>query len=614
LILILACTAGGFCAPAQASCVELASRPYDQIAKQVGKDPRQAQSQARAALANPRIPAESRALLLASAAEAAGRLTENEEAQRNVGQGLAIAPAGSPARAELLWLAATNTFRREELLSLKPEVEKELIQHRAGSSAQACLLLALGTIERMQGDFAASARHLTTARRQSELDPQSDAHVEAMRLLSRLMAASNNFSDALNLNQSVIDAERQRGNAFLVGLGHGFQGIYLNGDKRFGEAIGQLDIALGQARRFRDRSGEAHLAMHLCRAHIGMSHWRMARPYCELAAPAMKKRGDDAYYQTQTFLAQIDLAENRPRAAQARLREVLRVGMASSSVNQYEPYRLSSEARYRLGDIRGAYADLSEYAERYGRWSDAAHDRDLHVTSERLQTDLQILKNAELQKELIHERARAEERARINALMFFAGVAIIALLALLYWIGLRHRRKLHLVATTDELTGLWMRRHFLEQLTEAVLMAEKQGTPLSLALVDIDHFKAINDRFGHPAGDQVLRELGKLFRDTLPQEALIGRWGGEEFMIALPNTDMAAATAIIETLRLRTQSICPNGDCTQSVGFSAGLAIYGTTATAIDEMISRADQALYKAKATGRGRSVIDDQAAPPSG
>jgi diguanylate cyclase (GGDEF)-like protein/PAS domain S-box-containing protein len=148
------------------------------------------------------------------------------------------------------------------------------------------------------------------------------------------------------------------------------------------------------------------------------------------------------------------------------------------------------------------------------------------------------------------------------------------------------------MARHDQLTSLPNRRALEEQLPRAMARARRCRLPLSVAILDIDHFKDYNDTHGHLAGDEVLRACAKAWDSALRGEDTIVRFGGEEFLVLLPDTPTEEATEIVERLRLKT----PMGQTC-----SAGLACWDFTES-IDELLGRADQALYLAKASGRNQ------------
>lgn len=160
----------------------------------------------------------------------------------------------------------------------------------------------------------------------------------------------------------------------------------------------------------------------------------------------------------------------------------------------------------------------------------------------------------------------------------------------------------HVLATTDSLTGLYNRRHMEQLIHEEVKRARRYGQPTALILVDIDHFKDVNDRYGHPMGDAVLRILSDVLRRHLRQSDATCRWGGEEFLILLPQIDLATAASVAEKLRLAVAN--SNFGLAIPLHISLGVADLRSTESA-GEWIKRADQALYSAKHLGRNQVAL---------
>jgi diguanylate cyclase (GGDEF)-like protein len=159
--------------------------------------------------------------------------------------------------------------------------------------------------------------------------------------------------------------------------------------------------------------------------------------------------------------------------------------------------------------------------------------------------------------------------------------------------------ELQRLATTDDLTGVWNRRHFEAVLAAEIQRAGRYGEPVSLLLFDIDHFKVINDTYGHLVGDQVLIALSHRVRNELRSVDLLARWGGEEFVVMLPHCDATQAQHLAEKLRVLIA-----GDPFPGVGqvtSSFGVAQFRPPESA-DAWLKRADDALYQAKAAGRNR------------
>lgn len=156
------------------------------------------------------------------------------------------------------------------------------------------------------------------------------------------------------------------------------------------------------------------------------------------------------------------------------------------------------------------------------------------------------------------------------------------------------------VANTDMLTGLPNRRHTLAFLEKAMVGARDHGAPLAVAIFDIDHFKRINDEFGHAVGDEVIRRVARRAKASLRDEDMVGRFGGEEFVCVLQRSSAQAAELVAERLRKAIEAD-DSGDDLPPATVSIGLAVYDGELDA-EELLHRADQALYTAKREGRNR------------
>jgi diguanylate cyclase (GGDEF)-like protein len=164
------------------------------------------------------------------------------------------------------------------------------------------------------------------------------------------------------------------------------------------------------------------------------------------------------------------------------------------------------------------------------------------------------------------------------------------------------------LAERDPLTGLYNRRIFTQRLLQELARARRTGEPFSVISIDLDHFKQINDRYGHPTGDQVLCLVGTLIRDGVRAEDAPARVGGEEFALLLPHTDAAGAAVLAERLRaeLAAAPVLVGAEEYLRPTFSAGVAAWATDADE-DSLLRAVDRALYRAKTTGRDRVVIAD-------
>ncbi len=189
-----------------------------------------------------------------------------------------------------------------------------------------------------------------------------------------------------------------------------------------------------------------------------------------------------------------------------------------------------------------------------------------------------------------------------------------------FWMEVQH---LHLElarqAARDSLTGLLNRRSFMAELERELARARRGGGILSLAMLDLDHFKVLNDAHGHPAGDEVLRAIAASMQASVRKPDVLGRYGGEEFTLLMPDTDAQMAVSVCERIRIAVQmSGVEWGGSRLSITISGGVAAFALNGTSADALIAAADAALYEAKHAGRNRvvqapaRVSDIHATPP--
>jgi diguanylate cyclase (GGDEF)-like protein len=168
----------------------------------------------------------------------------------------------------------------------------------------------------------------------------------------------------------------------------------------------------------------------------------------------------------------------------------------------------------------------------------------------------------------------------------------------------KSNEKLRLLSNTDPLTHLYNRRYMIDMLEKEMQRAERKGSPLSVVMIDIDHFKQVNDEFGHHNGDQVLLAFASLSQAGLRSYDFVARHGGEEFVMTLPETRHEDAMVIAERLRIRIQAHSFTGALKGlNVTASMGVATYPVDfITTVSDLIREADEAMYRAKAAGRNR------------
>lgn len=187
---------------------------------------------------------------------------------------------------------------------------------------------------------------------------------------------------------------------------------------------------------------------------------------------------------------------------------------------------------------------------------------------------------------------------------------------------IRRIRTLETENITDSLMEIYNRRHLERRLAEEISRAVRYGFSLSLRMIDIDHFKKVNDSYGHPTGDLVLKRIGALLQENLRNVDFPARYGGEEAAVLLPHTGEADALLVAERIRKKVESTPFPVDGSSAAGdtfrctVSIGVATRPPECTSPGELVQPADKALYRAKQSGRNRTVVSrfEEPVPPPG
>jgi diguanylate cyclase (GGDEF)-like protein len=159
-------------------------------------------------------------------------------------------------------------------------------------------------------------------------------------------------------------------------------------------------------------------------------------------------------------------------------------------------------------------------------------------------------------------------------------------------------------AVSDPVSGLFNRRYFHERLEEELDRARRHNTTVSLLMIDIDNFKGINDRFGHLAGDLVIRGVGDILKRSVRRFDLCTRFGGEEFAIVMPGSGPENSAPVAERIRQRIEAFRPPDSELTDLCVTASIGMAASEGASVRELIARADQALYEAKRAGKNRLV----------
>jgi diguanylate cyclase (GGDEF)-like protein len=555
------------------------------------------------------------AALYAVQAAAYSILELDDAAKQAASRGLTLATAASdPVHVDLLSTYAENVYDAAGVDAALKSVEAAQAAQTRGSIADTCLLITRGLLLYRQDRSDLAIAGLIQAYHASTAPEYAAPRILSASVLSTVMRSTGDYAQALALNQEVIDADMRTGATLSLSVNRFLRGKIFNLMGRYAEAIEEFTEARKLSVIVNDVQGIAFADLLACTARIELNQLERAAAECGSAMTAFRAAHSvDQVKESQALLARIDLANGHPEKALASLNAVLDQGGADLLPSRVASmYQARARANAAAHNYREAYADLAEYVKRYADANDAERSRGAAALRARFETDREIERNALLKRELALSQDQSQRQARElrwNAFVVALGIAVIALLVYFLIINRSYRQQLVKLASQDGLTGLPNRRRTAEFATAALAEAIAGNTPLTIAIIDMDHFKVINDRCGHATGDFVLKEFARVGREAVRDSDVLGRWGGEEFLLVMPNATLEVALASLERMRTLVFGIhLPATGAGLRVSLSAGLAVSIQHGRSLDEMIARADCALYTAKNEGRDLVRVADE------
>jgi diguanylate cyclase (GGDEF)-like protein len=372
-------------------------------------------------------------------------------------------------------------------------------------------------------------------------------------------------------------------------------------------ALRHFNDALGLFRRLGAASGAGQVLIEIARLHLAAE--RNTEAMDEARSAVLLLQPPQPLY--RLAIAQALLVEAKSRLQHPSLsEEVSRLGQIDDhSLTRREKARVLealAHGQASLGRHAAAYASLGRLLELRAQIDESARANQLRELAARYDTAVRDAENRELRYRADTARLELEARDQRQRTMLAALAALTLLLAAAGGYGrrlLRGRRQMAELAARDELTGSPNRRAMTAFAQQQLSLCRRMDLPLSVALIDLDHFKRVNDTFGHAVGDAVLRALARSAARALRGHDLIGRYGGEEWLVVLPGTGLDQLPVVFDRLRdaFAREPIeglpAPHG-----VTFSMGASMIDAAATdeTLDVLVERADRALYEAKAAGR--------------
>jgi diguanylate cyclase (GGDEF)-like protein len=481
---------------------------------------------------------------------------------------------------------------RERLLALYPEAQQVL-----PPEDRFWLLNAIGAAHYFTDRLDEAIRYLYEALESLRAVERSPQHPTVMSNLAAALVTVGDYAPACELADAALEELSHYDNPQLVMFARSNLAEALAGLNEHGRALAVVDTMLADAALPTRRAAQ--------------------NPYAAIAAEVYARHGriDDA---AQCARLAREITGDFPggfNQAHAAWAEAV-VSDARGDDDAID--RLEAAA-----DVAGALRYLPNECKAWGqlarRHADARNFKDAYACMQKLlAAQTQRLSHRasakyyllRVEHELTHARAERdralaqrrelerlnEELARVNADLSHKMIQVEALQA-----------QLAVEAVHDPLTQLFNRR-YLDSVTPGLIgSAIRRSAPLALALLDLDHFKLVNDRHGHPAGDLVLSNIGRVLPMALRPADVVCRYGGEEFCVVLPDAEGPGAERVLASLasRLRDMRVPWNGETLGGFTFSAGIAVLGRNGDTFADLLAAADRALYQAKDAGRDRILL---------
>ncbi len=481
----------------------------------------------------------------------------------------------------------------------------DLTRQPSDTSSHALAMLERGVNRSRSGHWDQAQADLLTACGKLKLEgPQRD-HELCLGHLANHYQRVGDVDEALRILQTLRAAAEERGAHFdravyAYGIGQAQQA-----QQQWTQALNSFQQAADDSRRLADETGLAYAEHGMASSLLKLERPLEALAHCDRALEHLSRKADARQYESIVISrAEALAALGRAAEAHAALEAI------ESSVRQRG--ELPS-----LGDWLGIHASVLS---QLGRWREAyqalaearaiqgqLQGQRLSQQSARLRMQFNRLRDAE---DLSALRQLNEQGQRLRQTQAVALALFVVLLVAVFGVAVRKFRQaghLQSLASTDDLTGLANRRALMGFADDAVAHCRRDALPLALLMIDIDHFKLINDRHGHPVGDQVLRQVAQVLTSALRDRDHLGRVGGEEFVAVLPGAAMGDAQQVAERMRRAIEATVlavPGEPLRYTV--SIGVACARTDETT-GELLARADAALYRAKNHGRNAVVVDE-------
>ena len=614
-VILTAFSCLAFAAVSDAACIGLQTGDLEEMEARAFRDPAAALPGLATTISSATdMPPSRRAALHAIAADAARQLGFSRQSITHADAGLALLPAGDMSDLAIRMrtvraLVSTNVGGIDAAIVELTRVADSI---RDRPLALGCVLRDRGWLNFRDGNADQALDDLLRAYSLLRRNATREETMVAAGRLSMAQFSVRDYPQALALVDETIAFFREQKAQIRLATALDRRAAILTAAGRLDEAHMAATEALRIHESIGDRVGTGLSQLRMCSVEIQRNALTEAGRWCDRAELTLSQTSgmDDNDYRTLAALrGRLNLALGHSKEAVAQFDRAIAPGGAQPADDIAELYELRSRAHAAVGNYPAAFTDQGEYLRRVREQGTLDRIREvaqLRVQFENDQEKQQIVL-LEKDKKLAEEKLTSQQRTtQLIALAGLAGLVTAVVLGYALWSNRRHRAELIRLAERDELTGLLNRRAIVRKAVEYLSRAREAKGTLIIGLIDLDHFKSINDRFGHAVGDQLLQRFAAVLRTTLHTNEVFGRYGGEEFLVLFPDHSLDQARQAAEKLRaaLRDQRMRVD-EQDISVTLSLGLAGYEAGDVLFDQVARRADIALYVAKTQGRDRVEI---------
>lgn len=475
-------------------------------------------------------------------------------------------------------------------------VAKQVAALPAGQT-RSCLDTDIAYWHTTADNLGTAFKFASKAYRDLDTDRNNRARAETASLLAYIVAQGGQFDYAKQLHSEALSFFQVNNLYDLSANEYGVRGDCELAMGDWKSALEDYNASLAQALSYGNGYAVAYAEVGVCKALLAGNLVERAAPSCNAAYITLNKPRESMALAAGEAKASLLLRQNRPQAAVSLLDAAIAQRSEDAPAEiRADAFRTRAAALSVLGRDAPAYEDMV----RADTIIEDLHDREKRqataIAQARFQTE-------ELRSDFVREQQANEASKRITLVILICAIAVLLLLGLFVLILLDHRRKLRKLATTDPLTNLSNRRATLAKADMALRDAGKTKPRATIALLDIDRFKRCNDTYGHDAGDEVLREFAAIVDAHMRDQDIVGRWGGEEFIIIFPHTNAQEAAKAVNRIRVAAEQKTFDFAPSYTLCFSAGLAEFEEAGGDLRKIIKLADRRLYAAKMAGRNRT-----------